>query len=65
MLVQIKTSSCDIFGGITDCSVPRIYCPFCKRKFTFTETREVTPKELYELINDFDFVTTVIIVLKY
>lgn len=65
MLVQIKTFNCDIFGGITDYSVPRIYCPFCKRRFTFIETKEVTPKELYELINDFDFVTTVITVLKY
>ena len=50
--VLIKHLGCDTFGSIVDCYSPRIFCPFCKeRGITFTETKEVSPIELYDLLN--------------
>lgn len=55
MKVLIKHIECGGFGSIIDCDAPRIFCPFCKERNTsFTEIKEVTPKELYNLINHFD-----------
>jgi len=54
MKVLIKHIDCGELGSIIDCDAPRIFCPFCKERNTsFTEIREVSPKELYHLIDSF------------
>ena len=50
--VLIKHLGCGTFGSIVDCYSPRIFCPFCKdRVVTFSEVKELTPMELYNLLN--------------
>ena len=52
MKILVKHLKCGDFGSIIDCYAPRIFCPFCKeRTVVFEEKREVTPIELYDLIN--------------
>jgi hypothetical protein len=51
MKIEIKYLDCGVFGTIIDCDAPRIFCPFCKeRSVVFSETKEVTPHELYSLL---------------
>ena len=55
MKVLIKHIKCGGFGSIIDCDSPRIFCSFCKERNTsFSEIKEITPKELYNLINSFN-----------
>lgn len=57
MKVLVKHIDCGPFGTIIDCNAPRIFCPFCKERNTsFQEMREVTPIELYNLIDMFKFI---------
>lgn len=49
--IKITYLECGGFGSIIDCNVPRIFCPFCKERVAnFSEVKEVTPTELYELL---------------
>ena len=51
MKIEIKYLDCGVFGTIIDCDAPGILCPFCKeRSVVFSETKEVTPQELYSLL---------------
>jgi hypothetical protein len=51
MKIEIKYLDCGVFGTIIDCDAPRIFCPFCKERVAnFSEEKEVTPIELYELL---------------
>lgn len=53
MKIQIKHLECGGFGSIIDCNAPRIFCPFCKEQVAeFSEVKEVTPTELYELLKN-------------
>ena len=55
MKVLIKHIECEGFGSIIDCDSSRIFCPFCEERNTsFSEIKEITPKELYNLINSFN-----------
>lgn len=50
MKIKITYLECG-FGSIIDCNVPKIFCPFCKERVAiFSEVKEVTPMELYELL---------------
>ena len=61
MKVLIKHIDCGGLGSIIDCDSPRIFCPFCKERNTsFTEIREVSPKELYHLIDSFKLILKVL-----
>ena len=52
MRIKIKYLDCGGFSTIIDCYVPRIFCPFCREQvISFEEIKEVTPTELYELLN--------------
>ena len=60
MKVLVKYLDCGTFGSIIDCTAPRIFCPFCKERNTsFQEILEVTPMELYELIDKFEVIIIV------
>lgn len=49
--VLIKHLDCETFGSIVDCYSPRIFCPFCRnRVVTFSEVKELTPTELYNIL---------------
>jgi hypothetical protein len=51
MKIKIAHIECGGFGSIIDCNAPRIFCPFCKERVAdFSEVKEVTPMELYELL---------------
>jgi hypothetical protein len=51
MKIKITYIECGGFGSIIDCDIPRIFCPFCKERVAyFSEVKEVTPTELYELL---------------
>ena len=61
MKVLIKHIDCGGLGSIIDCDVPRIFCPFCKERNTsFTEIKEVSPKELYHLIDSFKLILKIL-----
>ena len=51
MKIKITYLECGGFGSIIDCNAPRIFCPFCNERVTnFSEVKEVTSLELYELL---------------
>jgi hypothetical protein len=51
MKIKIVYLECGGFGELITCHAPKILCPFCsKRISSFSETKEVTPMELYELL---------------
>ena len=51
MKIKITYLECGGFGSIIDCNAPRIFCPFCKeRGAVFSEVKDVTSTELYELL---------------
>ena len=51
MKIKITYLECGGFGSIIDCNIPRIFCPFCKEQVAnFSEIKEVTSMELYELL---------------
>lgn len=51
MRVKIEYIECGELGYIIDCNTPRLFCPFCKNwNVTFSETKEITPKALYDLL---------------
>ena len=52
MKINITYLECGGFNHIIDfCDTPRIFCPFCKERVAdFSEVKEVTPTELYELL---------------
>ena len=55
MKVLIKHITCGQDGELISCYAPTIFCPFCRNRNTsFTEVKEVTPKELYDLIDCFN-----------
>ena len=62
MKIKITHLECGSFGSIIDCDAPRIFCPFCKERVTnFSEVKEVTPLELYELLkHNFNKIISVI-----
>ena len=61
MKVLIKHIDCGGLGSIIDCDAPRIFCPFCKERNTsFTEIKEVSPKELYHLIDSFKLILKIL-----
>jgi len=52
MKIKIKHLGCGQLGTIIDCNAPRIFCPFCREQVIyFEEDKEVTPTELYNLLN--------------
>lgn len=53
MKIKITHLECGGFGSIIDCDAPRIFCPFCKERVAdFSEEKEVTLTELYELLKN-------------
>lgn len=57
MTIKIGHIDCGNLGTIIDCYKPRIFCPFCKeRTINLQETKEVSPQELYNLIDSFKYV---------
>lgn len=51
MKIKIKHIDCGGFGTIIDCEAPKIFCPFCREQvISFEEVKEITPTELYELL---------------
>jgi hypothetical protein len=51
MKIKISYIECGEFGSIIDCNSSKIFCPFCiERVVNFSEIREITPMELYELL---------------
>ena len=51
MKIKIVYLECGGFGSIIDCDAPRIFCPFCRERVAdFSEVKEITPMELYELL---------------
>ena len=57
MKVLVKHIECGGFGSIIDCDSPRIFCPFCKnRVISFTESKNITPMELYKLIDRNEYI---------
>ena len=51
MKIKITYLECGGFGSIIDCDAPRIFCPFCRERVAdFSEVKEITPMELYELL---------------
>ena len=50
-----KLFTCGDLGTIIDCNHSGIICNFCNNRTNiFDEKLEVTPEELYDLINKFD-----------
>ena len=57
MKIVIGHIDCGNLGTIIDCYSSRIFCPFCKeRTISLREIKEVTPQELYNLIDSFKYV---------
>jgi hypothetical protein len=57
MKVKISHLTCGGFGAIIDCYNPKILCPFCKEyRIDFSYEKEVTPQELYRLIDQNRFI---------
>ena len=51
MKIKITYLECGGFGELITCHAPKIFCPFCKERVAnFSEVKEVTPMELYELL---------------
>ena len=51
MKIKITYIECGGFGSIIDCNASSIFCSFCKELVAnFSEIKEVTPMELYELL---------------
>ena len=52
MKIIIRPLECGGLGSIIDCYNPGILCPFCKERHVgFPIEREVTPQELYNIID--------------
>ena len=61
MKIVVGHIDCGNLGAIIDCYSPRIFCPFCKeRTISLQEIKEVTPQELYNLIDSFKYVIKII-----
>ena len=62
MKIKITYLECGGFGELITCHAPRIFCPFCKKQVAdFSEVREVTLMELYELLkNNFNKIISAI-----
>jgi hypothetical protein len=59
MKVKISQFTCGGHGVIIDCCNPRILCPFCKEYIVdsaLSYEKEVTPQELYHLIDQNRFI---------
>lgn len=51
MKIKITYLECGGFGELITCHASRIFCPFCKKRVAnFSEIKDVSPTELYELL---------------
>lgn len=61
MKIIVGHIDCGGLGSIIDCNSPRIFCPFCReRNINIEVVKEVTPQELYNLIDSFRYVLKII-----